>query len=541
MGFHWPRTYRTRFFLVVLGVAVIPLVLIGFWLLGSVARSGERLLRAQLVDAMERTETQIGRQWLMTRSRLLDLAEPVAVRRALARQEPVEEGSVDVPVGSALPGGTAEATIYGLEGQRLFKVSDPDRESLPAGYDYLAVELPLYDLDTGELRGALQADVDMRVFVQSSVSVPGAAGVLIGAFKPEGGGPLLFLPFNPDALTAGRFQWAGEEWLSVSHSLFEPRVDLVVAAPIGLFTRPVSLAARQGALLLGSVAAGALLLTFLLTRRLTRGLRRLADAADAVSKGDLQQTTGIDSLDEVGRVAKAFDGMTTTLDRTLSKLAEREAQAAMGEFAASLAHEVRNPLTAIRLDMQMVEEQLGTLPELREAQRRALDEIVRLDETVGRGLDTARKGQLGVRRGPLLMPVEAAVRAAAPAFAEVGATLDAPIEAWPPAEIRGEPGSLEQILLNAAQALDSGGTASVDLDLEDGHAVVSIIDDGLGIPFEVMERLFEPFFSTHPNGTGLGMSIAQRIATAHGGSIEVDCPAGGGTVVKVRLPRIAMQ
>ena len=112
----------------------------------------------------------------------------------------------------------------------------------------------------------------MRVFVESSVSVPGAAGVLVGAFKPEGGGPLLPSPSNPEALTAGRFLWAGEEWLSVSDSLGEPRVDLVVAAPVGLFTRPVSAAASQGAWLLGGVAAGALLLTFLLTRRLTRGL-----------------------------------------------------------------------------------------------------------------------------------------------------------------------------------------------------------------------------------------------------------------------------
>jgi signal transduction histidine kinase len=545
MPLHWPRTYRTRFFLVVLGVAVIPLALMGFWLLGSVARSGERLLRAQLVLAMERTETEIGRQWLMTRSRLLDLTESVAVRRALARQEPVEEGSVDVPGGAVLPGGTAEATVYGLDGRPLLEVSDPDRESLPPGYDYLVVELPLYASETGEPSGVLRAAMDMRTFVESSVSVPGAAGVLVGAFKPEGGGPLLSIPFNAEALTAGRFLWAGEEWLSVSHSLFEPRVDLVVAAPVGLFTRPVSSAARQGAWLLGGVAAGALLLTFVLTRRLTQGLRRLADAADAVSKGDLRQTTGVDSEDEVGRVARAFDHMTTTLDRTLGELAEREAQAAMGEFAASLAHEVRNPLTAIRLDMQMVEEQLGEYPEIREAQRRALEEIVRLDETVGRGLDTARKGQLGVRRVSIGAPVEAAARAAAPAFAEVGARLQAPVEAWPAAEIRGEPGSLEQlflnILLNAAQALGSGGMASVDLGLEEAHAVVSIIDDGPGISPEVMERLFEPFFSTHPKGTGLGMSIAQRIATAHGGSIEVDNPASGGTVVKVRLPRVGTQ
>jgi signal transduction histidine kinase len=141
--------------------------------------------------------------------------------------------------------------------------------------------------------------------------------------------------------------------------------------------------------------------------------------------------------------------------------------------------------------------------------------------------------------------LEAAIRAAAPAFSEAGAKLEAPIEAWPTAEIRGEPGSLEQLflnlLLNAAQVLHPGGTASVNLRLEAGHAVVKIVDDGPGIPAAVMDRLFEPFFSTQPDGTGLGMSIAQRIAAAHGGSIEVDSPPGGGTVVEVRLPRIGTQ
>jgi len=545
MRLHWPRTYRTRFFLVVLGVAVIPLALIGFWLLGSVARSGEEMLRQQLVGAMEQTEVQLGTQWMMVRSRLLDIADLDAVRLALNRQEPVEVLSADASSGATLPRGTAEVVVSGVGGRLLFQLTDPDREVLPPGFDYLDLELPLYDPDTGELRGTLQADFDLRTLVGTTMSVPGAAGVLLGAFKPEGGGPLLALPFNPEALRGGKFQWAGEEWLSVSHSLFEPRVDLVVAAPVGLFTRPVSAAARQGAWLLGGVAAGALFLTWLLTRRLTRGFRLLANAADGVSRGDLESKTGVESEDEIGRVARAFDEMTTTLDRTLSRLAEREAQAAMGEFAASLAHEVRNPLTAIRLDLQMVEERLGGFPELREAQRRALEEIVRLDETVGRGLDTARKGQLGVRRESLAVPLEAAVRAATPAFSEAGARLEAPIKAWPLAEIRGEPGSLEQLflnlLLNAAQVLQPDGSASVSLRLEAGNAVVSIVDDGPGIPAEVMGRVFEPFFSTHPNGTGLGMSIAQRIAAAHGGSIELDSPPGGGTAVEIRLPRIVTQ
>jgi signal transduction histidine kinase len=530
---------------VVLGVAVIPLALIGFWLLGSVARSGEEMLRQQLVEAMEQSEVQIGTQWMMVRSRLLDIADLDAVRTALERQEPVEGRLAGASSGATLPRGTAEVVVSGLDGRRLFQLADPDREILPPGFDYLDVEMPLYDPDTGELQGTLRADFDLRTIVGTTISVPGAAGVLLGAFQPESGGPLLALPFSPEALRGGRFQWAGEEWLSVSHSLFDPRVDLVVAAPVGLFIRPVSSAARQGAWLLGGVAVGALFLTFLLMRRLTRGLRLLANAADAVSRGDLEKKTGVDSEDEVGRVARAFDEMTTTLDRTLSRLAEREAQAAMGEFAASLAHEVRNPLTAIRLDMQMVEEQLGEFPELREAQRRALDEIVRLDETVGRGLDTARKGQLGVRRESLAVPLEAAIRAAAPAFSEAGAKLEAPMDAWPAAEIRGEPGSLEQLflnlLLNAAQVLQPGGSASVNLRLDAGHAVVSIVDDGPGIQAAVLDRLFEPFFSTHPNGTGLGMSIAQRIAAAHGGSIEVGSPPGGGTVVAVRLPRVVTQ
>ena len=545
MRLHWPRTYRTRFFLVVLGVAVMPLALIGFWLLGSVARSGERLLQAQLADALEQTEIEIGRQWLTTRSRLLDVADLAMVRRALALQEPVDILPGGDEATAALPSAAAMATVYGLDGRLLFQVTDPVRGAEPPGYGYLTVDLPLYDPVSGDLRGTLRADVAMRGFVEGSVSVPGAAGVLVGAFAPDGGGPLLPLPFPSSTLSPGRFLWAGEEWLSVRGSLGEPRVDLVVAAPLGPFARPFSAAAAHGAWLLGGVAAGALLLTFLLTRRLTRGLQRLADAADAVSRGDLRQTAGVETDDEVGRVSRAFDEMTTTLDRTLSTLSEREARAAMGEFAASLAHEVRNPLTAIRLDMQMVEEQLQDLPDLRQAQQRALDEIVRLDETVGRALDTARKGQLGVRPVLVAEPLEAAVRAALPAFATAGAELQAPVEAWPAAEIRGEPGSLEQLflnlLLNAAQALPSGGTARVDLVLEDGRAVVNIIDDGPGIPPEVMERLFEPFFSTHTDGTGLGMSIAQRIAAVHGGSIEVDCPVGGGTVVRVRLPRVGTQ
>ena len=138
---HWPRTYRTRFFLVVLGVAVIPLALIGFWLLGSVARSGERLLRAQLVDAMEQTQTEIGRQWLMTGPDCSILQIGRRPSRIGAARNRWRGLPVDAPGEAVLPSSAAAmATVYGLDGRPLFHVSDPDRGSLPPGYDYLTVE-----------------------------------------------------------------------------------------------------------------------------------------------------------------------------------------------------------------------------------------------------------------------------------------------------------------------------------------------------------------------------------------------------------------
>jgi signal transduction histidine kinase len=231
--------------------------------------------------------------------------------------------------------------------------------------------------------------------------------------------------------------------------------------------------------------------------------------------------------------------MTESLRGTLRELADRQALAAVGEFAASLSHEVRNALTSIRLDLQVSGEHLPDEAAVKEPHQRALDEIGRLNETVTGALELARSGHLKQVPIDLWAPLNAAVHAAGPEFAERGARLDVP-QAGAPITVAGDPAALEQlflnILLNAAQALDEGAGAAVMVEAGDEQVSIRIRDEGPGIPVEALDRVFEVFYSTREGGTGLGLPIARRIAQAHGGHLRVRTQAGSGTEVEITLP-----
>jgi signal transduction histidine kinase len=107
--------------------------------------------------------------------------------------------------------------------------------------------------------------------------------------------------------------------------------------------------------------------------------------------------------------------------------------------------------------------------------------------------------------------------------------------------VRGDQAGLEQLFLNliqnAAQALRPGGKASIRVVVEDDAITVTVSDDGVGIPEDLQERVFDPLFSTRSEGTGLGLTIARRIAEAHGGGMELEGGPGEGTRVRVRVPK----
>lgn len=538
-------SFRTRILVLVLTVAVVPLALLGLWLTRSAARSGRELLQSRLADALDATVRRIGGNWLRMRSDLLFLAEDDAVQQRLSTAEAMSDTAPPASLRGLFdkldPSVTA-ATVRDLAGREVWALarddvaSDAQRDFTPT----LRVELSIQQRFPGRELGTLEVFLRLEGLLGDAGSSTPVAGAVLGATDANRDVPLLPLPFDPALLTQQTFSWGKDDWLTVRREMSEPPLVLAAAAPLSAFAGPFEDAAQRGTWLLAAVAFGGLLAAWLLSRLLTRSLERLVTAAEAVSRGELDATIETTGSDEVGRVAHAFNTMTASLRRTLAELASRERLAAVGEFAASLAHEVRNPLTAIRIDLQRVEERLPPDSPLREPQSRALKEIGRLDATVSETLDVARAGRWGKALVDLSATLRSAAEAATPAFAERQAIMDLTSLDGRAPVVRGDAKALEQLflnlLLNAAAALGPGRRAWIELDEEPGCVVASVRDNGSGIPPEVRDRVFEPLYTTRSDGTGLGLTIARRIVEQHGGTLELESEVGQGTTVRIRLP-----
>lgn len=537
-------SFRTRILLIVLTGAVVPLALIGLWLTRTSARSGEELLRERLKQALDQVVLDIGSRWPGQRSELLSLVEHPALQQALTAQR----GPQAVPASFAdsfrQMGSVERVDVRDARGQLRWTMERP-REATEGGEaiePLLEVEFPIYHRVSGNQLGTLTALVRASRTLGEHPTLL-AAGAVLGAFDRRTRTSLLPLPIDRDVLEQQRFAWAGDEWLSARRILTDPPLELISAAPLGPFTRPFEGAARRGLWVLLVVSSASVVVAAMLTGRMTRKLERLTVAAEAVARGDLERSVESSGQDEAGRLARAFNHMTSSLRRTLSDLSQREALAAVGEFAAGLAHEVRNPLTAIRVDLQMVQEQLPPGSREHVLQNRALSEIQRLDRTVSGALSVARSGRITLAPIDPRVPVRAAMHSAEAVFRARGASLSLVEDGDRDLRVNGDAAALQQLflnlLLNAAQALGDGGRATIAVREQNGQVLMSVTDDGPGIPEAVRDKIFEPFFSTRAEGTGLGLAIARRIVTAHRGDIRIESTPGRGTTVSVTIRSLA--
>lgn len=528
-------TLRTRLLLIPLVGAILPLALFGAWLANSISRSAEELLRARLEESLHRLATGIGARWVSRRADLLTVGEDEAVQQWLragaADSRRVELGNTGERLKSAVQSVTLRPADRGQEWQLLTnQVDDPT----------FTVSVDMFERSSGRRLGALEAQMRIASLVPSNAAWTAGAGTVLGVIDAATGTSLLPLPFDPELITLDRFEWTGEQWLAVRRRLHEPALELVAASPISPFAQPFEAATRQGLVALIVVATLAAVATTLLTRRTTHSLRELADAATTIAAGQYGATVSVaERPDELGRVARAFNSMSASLRHTLDQLSERQSLAAVGEFAATLAHEVRNPLTAIRIDLQRLEEKLADDPAARAPAARALQTLTRLDATVTGALRVARSGQATLGRIDLRDPLRAAIHDVLP---ELNTRAIQFSEALPaePAWVMGDGAALYQLffnlLLNAAQATPANGDVNVSLSRSPEGMVVRISDSGSGIVSDATEQVFAPFYTTKPGGTGLGLAIARRIATAHGGSMAIESGSPCGAVLVVQLP-----
>lgn len=307
--------------------------------------------------------------------------------------------------------------------------------------------------------------------------------------------------------------------------------------------------------LLGVFALG-LAVMIVITRNATRPLDELADGAARVAEGRLDVAVPVDRDDEVGRLAATFNRMTERLRERQElevRLAAAEKRAEIGHLASGLAHEIKNPLNALSLGLDVlrrrhapadpvaVAEYSGRIEALRE-------EINRLASLINNFLTYGRPLQLSLAPTDLAAVVARTLADLAETAERARVTFDVQLPSARPnvsADANLLKSSVWNLVQNGIQSMERhGGTLSVSVAMESGpgeagrRLVLTVTDEGPGLPEEDLPRLFDPYFSKKDGGVGLGLAMVKRIAEEHGGRVTAANRADGktGAVFRVSLP-----
>lgn len=291
----------------------------------------------------------------------------------------------------------------------------------------------------------------------------------------------------------------------------------------------------------GGAALVAVLLGIMLARTITRPVRELTLAAERLARGELNQTVRVQSRDEVGQLAAAFNRMSADLAR---------ADVTRRQMTADIAHELRNPLTVIGgyLDA-MRSGDLEPTPARLEA---VYMEIAHLEGIVQdlRTLSLAEAGALALDRAPVLvqelLPRLSARFMPQAARQKITLSVDAP-QSLPAVHVDDTRLTqvLDNLLTNALQHTPEGGRIKLTATAAPDALQIAVSDTGPGIAPEVLPRIFERFYRGDPSratdarSSGLGLAIARALVDAHGGRIRAQSELGRGTTFYIELPRVA--
>ena len=306
--------------------------------------------------------------------------------------------------------------------------------------------------------------------------------------------------------------------------------------------------------------------TYFLTRSLVRPLDEMVSAARQITAGDLSPRVRVDGHAEFEQLGRSFNEMldrihtmtreledwaaclearveqrTRELDHARAQMARSDRLAAVGRLAAGVAHEINNPLGGVLTFATLALEGLPADDRRRGDLEEIVRQAVRCREIVAELLEFSRPREPHMRPENLNSPVSRALALLEKQAAFHNITIERRL-APRLADTRMDASQMEQVLmnviLNAADAMGERGTLTVRTWDEDAETCVEISDTGCGIPPEQIDAIFDPFYTTKPpgQGTGLGLAVAHRIVSDHGGHIEVKSRPGLGTSLTVRLP-----
>jgi len=346
------------------------------------------------------------------------------------------------------------------------------------------------------------------------------------------------------------------EWASLAA---DPPIRIPLPGPDGVPVAFVEIAVSDGNLdavlrKLTYTSAGlalaalgvVVLIGLLVARRTARDLDLLVEGSLAASRGDLDHRVPVRSKDEVGAVAAAFNFMMEDLKASKERLVIAERIAAWQEIARRLAHEIKNPLTPIQMAMDTLrktwKKQHPKFDEiLEESTSTVLEESDRLKHLVSEFSDFARMPKPSFHRVDLNELIRASVGLyqGGPIAVETKLAADLP-------QLDADKGQMSQVVLNlvenARDAIGQREHGKIVVSTRRGEAgdrlLLVVEDNGPGVPGELKDKVFAPYFTTKhaKGGTGLGLAIVHRIVSDHGGRITVSDPPGGGARFTIELP-----
>lgn len=585
----WPGTHTLQAKLLALSLllVVVPGAVFASIALGSARRALEHAVGRQLAevaqDSAERVETEIGRAEALVRGWARRVPLSALAARHTAELERVllslqhDNGAVDAlavvdssgrmlahgehaprvatPADAAWLKAVArgETVLFALphqDGQTKFAVASPivgDEGDATVGA--LVAEYPWEPID-GSLQHA-QHDLAALGLVVSILVLDQSGSVIGGGSWQE-----------PSALEGRNL--VGDRWLApglatesarpsytreraanalVGFAPVEPaRLGLTALAvqPIDDAIAPVRQLQHRLVLTLVAVLVVGLGLAAVIAERLGRPIRDLTAATRELARtGTTSQPVVTSSHDEIGELASSFNRMASELTRARADLLSAARLALLGELAAGMAHEIRTPLGIVRSSAQLLGRRIGDGdPRNSEMIEMIVSEADRLDRVVGGLLEIARPHEPVLERAALGPLLGRALDLLATQADERGITVRRDLAPDHPAKC--DPEQIYQValnlLMNALQNVPRGGTVAVRTIAHDGRVGFEVADDGPGIPRDIQESIFTPFFTRRPGGTGLGLALVQRIVATHHGSVSVASDVGHGATFRVELP-----
>jgi len=560
------NSLRSRLILGSSLIAVVPLavaILLLSHRMGATmhAQASSRLdaalgaLRAQLASdggtASERIrllarDPQLRRLYLVRPEASADLAGFLAERRFLMGLDALrihDTTGVEVADGAAAGGGTsarlASALDLPTDGVAMARVAGDSALAMVARARIVYSGRP-----AGVLEGVVLLDAGYLARLRRTSGIDLALSDAAGrAFAASRRG--LEAPALADTTAAARISLDGGPWLART-------VPLAIGpAPHARITGLVSTAASDGAIaalqataallgLLGLALAIALALGW--SSQVSRPVERLAAFSDRIARGEWDQPLALESVRELEALVASLDRMRRELGAQRERLVTSERHAAWGQMAREIAHEARNPLTPIAVSVadlkrsyelgrpefpQILDQAVRTIGEEVETLKRLLQEFADFGRLPAPQLTACRVADL-LAHLEALYAGEIAVGRLAVVRPERDITLRADA-----AQIRQ---ALVNLVQNGLEALDGGGRVTVAAATSDGAGEIAVSDNGPGLTEAQRANLFLPGFTTKTRGSGLGLTIVERIVSDHGGTIAVLPGAGHGTTVRVRLP-----